>query len=108
MASVRSKHDAGKNADYRALVKSDILPGMQNAKAAGKITGYSVAIRGMGTPTGEFSTIVFHSKFADLDGQNPRNAARGQEAATKIGDRTNQLSTAQQTIVRRRLPDLSF
>ena len=102
------KMQPGKNQEYLSWVKTDILPGMQKAKAAGKIAGYTVNVRGVGAQVGEFTTITYYSKFADLDGPNPLIALLGQDAVTKINDRNQLLSTATQTIIRRRLPDLSF
>jgi hypothetical protein len=98
----------GKMQEYLAHYKADVLPAMQRAKAEGKIAGSTVATRGVGAPSGEFTTVTYYSKFADLDGPNPVVQVLGQEAANKIGARSSELSTAGQVIVRRRLADLSF
>ena len=98
----------GKMQDYLTFYKAEVLPAMQRAKAEGKIAGSTVAMRGVGAPSGEFATITLYNKFADLASGNPVALVLGQEAAAKIGDKANLLSTTGQTIVRRRVADLSF
>ncbi|MFN0178591.1 MAG: hypothetical protein ACKVZ0_07290 [Gemmatimonadales bacterium] len=98
----------GKMQEYLAHFRADVLPAMQRAKAEGKIAGVAVAVRGAGAPAGEFTVTTMYNKFADLEGPNPVVAVLGQEAATKLAARTDELSTAGQIIVRRRVADLSF
>lgn len=98
----------GKMQDYLSYYKAEVLPAMQRAKAEGKIAGSSVATRGAGAPSGEFTTVTMYNKFADLDNPNPVAAVLGQEAAQKIGEKANLLAPAGQVIIRRRVADLSF
>lgn len=98
----------GKMQEYLSFYKAEVLPAMQRAKAEGKIAGATVATRGAGAPSGEFTTVTMYNKFADLDNPNPVVAVLGQEASQKISDKTNLLSTAGQVIIRRRVADLSF
>jgi hypothetical protein len=83
----------GKIPDYVAYYRNDVSPGLQKAKASGKIAGATIAIRGAGAPSG------YYDKFADLDTGDPLVQALGTEAAQ---------ATNTQVIVRRRLADLSF
>jgi len=98
----------GKMPEYMAYYKAEVLPGLQKAKADGKIAGSSIAIRGVGAPTGEFTTVTFYSKFADLDAGDPLVGALGREAAAAVNAKGLQLATNTQVIVRRRIADLSF
>ncbi|MFN8580870.1 MAG: hypothetical protein U0163_07850 [Gemmatimonadaceae bacterium] len=85
-----------------------MLPGLQKAKAAGKIAGSTIAIRGAGATSGEFTTVTFYSKFADLDVGDPLVQALGQAEADKINAKGLELATNTQVIIRRRIADLSF
>jgi hypothetical protein len=98
----------GKVPDYIAYYRADVLPGLRKAKADGKIAGATIAIRGVGAPSGEIAAVTYYSKFADIDGGDPLVLALGREAADAINAKGAQFSTPTQVIVRRRLPDLSF
>ena len=98
----------GKMTEYLAFYKADILPAMQKAKADGKIAGATVAVRGAGAQSGEFTTVTYYSKFADMDAGDPMVLTLGQDAVDKIGAKGALLSTAVQVIVRRRVAELSF
>lgn len=98
----------GKMPEFLAHYRTEILPGMQKAKAAGKIAGSTIAIRGVGVPSGEFTTTTHYARFADLEGGNPLLLAFGQQAVNRINAKSATLSTVSQVVVRRRLADLSF
>jgi hypothetical protein len=98
----------GKMQDYLTFYRTEVFPAMQKAKAAGTIAGVSVATRGAGAPSGEFTVATFHPKFADLDAGDPLVPVIGREAAAAIAAKANQFSTPGQVIIRRRLPELSF
>ena len=98
----------GKQAEYLNYLKSDVLPTMKKAKETGKIAGYTVSIRGVGAQAGEISLTTYYSKFADMDAGNPLVVVLGQAAADPITAKADALSTAVQTIIRRRVADLSF
>ena len=98
----------GKQAEYLDYIKSDVLPAMKKAKAAGKIAGYTVSIRGVGAAAGELTTTTYYNKFADLDAGNPAIAVVGEAAATAMTAKAVPLATNVQVMVRRRVADLSF
>ena len=98
----------GKMQEYIAYYRAEVLPGLRKAKASGKIAGSTIAIRGVGATTGEFTTVTQYANFAGLDGGDPLVQALGQEAAARINAKGGELSTATQVIVRRRIADLSF
>ena len=98
----------GKQAEYLNYLKSDVLPAMKKAKEAGKIAGYNVSVRGVGAQAGEITTTTYYNKFADMDAGNPLVVVLGQAAADPITAKGDALSTAVQTIIRRRVADLSF
>lgn len=98
----------GKQAEYLAFYRSDILPAMQKAKAQGKIVGSTVSVRGAGGMSGEFVETTHYARFADIDSGAPLTVALGAEAAAKLNTKGATLATTKQVIVRRRLADLSF
>jgi len=98
----------GKQAEYLDYIKNDVLPVMKKAKAAGKIAGYTVSIRGVGAAAGELTTTTYYNKFADLDAGNPAIAVMGEAGATAMTAKAAPLATNVQVIVRRRVADLSF
>ena len=98
----------GKQAEYLNYLKSDVLPAMKKAKETGKIAGYNVSTRGVGAQAGEITTTTYYNKFADMDAGNPLVVVLGEAAAAPITAKGDALSTAVQTIVRRRVADLSF
>ena len=98
----------GKQEEYLTFIKNDVLPVMKKAKDAGKIAGYGVSIRGVGAAAGELTTTTYYNKFVDLDAGNPAIAVVGQAAATAITAKAATLATTVQTLLRRRVADLSF
>jgi hypothetical protein len=108
MRTVVRRIQPGKMQEYQALYRADVLPGLKKAKAAGKMAGSTFSVRGAGAQAGEFTTTEYFNKFADLDAGNPLVAALGQEAVTKINAKAAPLATTVQTIIRRRIADLSF
>lgn len=98
----------GKMAEFVAYYRAEVLPGLRKAKADGKIAGSTIAIRGVGAQSGEFTTVTYYAKFADIDAGDPLVLALGRESADAINAKGAQLSTATQVIVRRRIADLSF
>lgn len=99
----------GKTAqEYYAHYRADILPGMKRAKAMGHQLGSTVAARGMGAAAGEIVTVNHFAKFADLDKGSGLTAALGAEAAAAANAKGAGLTTVTRTVIRRRLPDLSF
>ena len=99
---------AGKQQDYLSYVRAEILPAMKKAKAAGKIAGYNVATRGVGSQAGEITTTTYYNKFADMDAGSPVVQMLGQAAADAITAKGNALATPVQAIIRRLVADLSF
>jgi hypothetical protein len=98
----------GKMADYLKYYHDEVLPGLQKAKASGRIAGSTIAIRGMGAQTGEFTTVTYYTKFADLDNGDPLVQALGREAAAAVNAKSALYATNTQVVVRRRIADLSF
>ncbi len=94
--------------EYYAHYRADILPAMKKAKAMGHQLGSTVAARGMGAPAGEIVTVNHYAKFADLDKGSAMNAALGAEAAAAANAKGAGITTVTRTVIRRRLPDLSF
>ena len=98
----------GKMQEFLQFYRADILPALQKAKANGTIAGASLAFRGVGAMSGEFTETTHYTKFADLEGGSPVLAALGAEANTKVMAKGALLATTKQVVLRRRLPDLSY
>lgn len=99
---------AGKQQEYLNYLKTDVVPVMKKAKDTGKIAGYNVSIRGVGAQAGEITTTTYYNKFAEMDAGNPLVVVLGAAAAAPIIAKGDALSTPVQTIIRRRVADLSF
>lgn len=98
----------GQMQPYLAFLASDVVPAMKKAKSDGKIAGYGVATRGVGATAGELTTITYYAKFADMDGGDPLLLAVGREEMNRINAKGAALASTVTTVVRRRIPDLSY
>lgn len=99
----------GKRAEYETLLRAEVLPAMRKAREMGKIAGYTYMARGAGAGANEFTETEHFAKFADLDGGNPLNLALGSaQAANAVNAKRTALATTVQTVVRRRVADLSY
>lgn len=99
----------GKRAEYETLAKAELLPALRKAKEMGKMAGFIYAARGAGAAANEFSETEVFMKFADLDGGNILGQAMGgNQAANALNAKRTALTTTVQTVVRRRVADLSF
>jgi len=107
--STRVRLAQGKRQDWINFQKNEILPLYKKAKAEGMIAGLNVSGRGFGSSNTEVSITTYYNKFADLDGGNVLGrVAGGQGAATKIFAKGAGLSTTIETVVRRRVEELSY
>ena len=98
----------GKAQDYQNFIKNEVLPLYKKAKAEGKVLGYSVSRRSFGSNNSEFTVTTYYSKFADLDGGPVLTRMLGQEGVAKLFAKSTGLSTTIETVVRRRVADLSY
>lgn len=98
----------GKAQDYLSFYRSEILPALRKAKEQGRIAGASVSMRGAGAQANEIAVTESYARFADLDAGNPIQAVMGGEAYAAAVAKGNALATGVQTIIRRRVADLSF
>ncbi len=98
----------GKTQDYLTHYRTEVFPALKKAKEQGKIAGAQVSVRGMGAQANEIATTEFYSKFADLDAGSPVLAVVGQQANDAINAKGTELATNVQTVLRRRVADLSF
>ena len=98
----------GKTQDYLTYYRAEVFPVLTKAKEQGKIAGSQVSVRGMGAQSNEIATSEFYSKFADLDADSPILAVVGQQASDAINAKGTALATNVQTVLRRRVAELSF
>jgi hypothetical protein len=106
--STRVRLLPGKAQEYEAFVKSDLLPILKKAKAEGKIAGYVVSRRQLGVAGNERTATVYLNKFADLDAGPAVTQMMGAEASAKLAAKHATLTSPVETLVRRRVADLSF
>jgi len=106
--SIRFRPAPGKARDYEDYLKTDLMPVYAKAKAAGKIAGYSVSRRGFGQGTGDRLIIVYLNKAADLEAGSPVTQVLGQEGAAKLNAKSVGMVTGVESMVRRRVADLSY
>jgi len=99
---------AGKAQAYEDFLKTDIVPAYAKAKAAGKMAGYSVNRRGLGASSRDVTTVVYLNKFADLEAGSPLTQILGREGVAKLTAKSAPLSALVETVVRRRVADLSY
>lgn len=98
----------GKMPEFLAWHRAEVLPALQKAKAAGKIAGSTIAVRGVGAPTGEFTVVTYHNTFAEIDAGDPLVQVLGREAARAINAKHALYSTPVRVDIRRRIADLSY
>ncbi len=101
--STRYRVAAGKGQEWENFVKAEILPVYKKAKA-----GYSVSRRGFGGNLNDRTTTTFAATFAELDAGSVFNRTLGADAAAKVRAKGVGLSNVIETVVRRRVEDLSF
>jgi hypothetical protein len=93
----------GRMQEFESLIKTEVLPGFRKAKMA-----LTVNHRGMGANPNDITFTPFMTKYAEMDLGSPPVRALGQETVTKLGPRVAALATNIDTVIRRRVPDLSF
>lgn len=98
----------GKTQDYLTYYRTEVFPALKKAKEQGKIAGAQVSVRGIGAQSNEIVTSEMYNKFADMDAGSPVLAVVGEAANTAINAKGTALATNVQTVVRRRVADLSF
>ncbi len=98
----------GKMGELRTFIRDSITPIMRKVAADGRIAGYTFAARGVGAPSGELTTNTLYKNFAGMEEGDPLVIGAGREAAATLNARLATLAPTVQTIIRRRLPDLSF
>ena len=106
--STRIRIANGKALEYENLIKNEMAPIYRKAKAEGKIAGYIFSRRQLGANVNERTSTVYLNKFADVEGGPTLTRLLGAEAAAKLTLKLSGLSTTVETLLRRRVADLSF
>ena len=94
----------GRVGDYLGLLNGEILA----ANKKGMAKRYLVSRVTFGGDPNEFRQASFEDKFAALDGDSPVVRGIGQDAATKLGQRSAGIVLSSQRTVWLRMPNLSF
>ncbi|MGH9662663.1 MAG: hypothetical protein ACRD96_29200 [Bryobacteraceae bacterium] len=94
----------GKRQEYLSFVRTELLPVYRKAR----IAGFLVSQRGFGSSANEIVLSTYYKQLADINSGPPLVQVLGREAAGKIVAKSADLATLVETVVRRRVNDLSF
>jgi hypothetical protein len=103
IVSARYRITAGKMAEFRELVKSEILPVYKKAKVT-----LIVNQRGPGANPADVNMVTGLAKMADLQGGPFLVQQLGQAGADKVTAKFGGVRTLVEVVVRRRVAELSF
>jgi hypothetical protein len=103
IATTRVRVAPGKMQDFLNVVKTDITPAYKKAKLT-----LIVNRRGLGTNGNDVTFTGPVDKYSEFDGLAPLVKALGQDGVTKLAAKLGGMSAVFETIVRTRVPDLSF
>jgi hypothetical protein len=94
---------------YRAFLREEVIPALQQAADRDLIAGYTVSTLGFGAPeAGIWSQSLYRTNVGSLDSGNPVTEILGAAGAQALAARANQLRTTVRTTVRRIVPELSY
>jgi hypothetical protein len=94
----------GKGPEFATITSTEFLPALKKAGA----TDYWVFATNFGGSGGERTIVSPASKFADFDQGPPIVRALGAEAAQKLTQKRNALTTRSEITIMRFLPNLSY
>ena len=108
LVTARVRVAPGRTQDFENYLKTDLVPVYKRAKDERKIAGYAVNRRALGANALDRTVTIYYNKFADMDGGPILTRMLGQEAASKLLDKSAGMATLVEQVVRRRVADLSF
>jgi hypothetical protein len=103
IATTRVRAAPGRMEDFLNLIKTDVTPAYKRAKITLVVTR-----RGIGANGNDISFSVPMENYAELDGPPSLVKALGQEGLAKFAAKFTGMGVVLETIVRTRVPDLSF
>lgn len=103
IATTRVRVAPGKMEDFLKIVKTDITPAYKKAKLT-----LLVNRRGLGTNGNDVTFTGPVAKYAEFDGPSPLVKALGQDGVAKLVAKIGPMAAVFETIVRTRVPELSF
>jgi len=103
IVSARYRITPGKMDDFRALVKSDVLPVYKKAKLQ---LVYNQ--RGPGANVNDVTMSTGYQKYAEMDGGPPLTKLLGTEAAAALNAKFRPTRTLVEVVVRHRVDELSW
>lgn len=103
----------GGNALFADFLRADVVPFMQQAKTAGKITGYGVSNAVQGSPEQGLRILtVYYANFAAYDAANANGGLAqqtlGAAGAQALNTKQARLGAAVRVVIRRRVAELSY
>jgi hypothetical protein len=98
----------GKSQAYMEFFKSEMMPVMRKAQAAGTFAGLDVTVSAHGGEWGLITLYMYYTSFAPLDDEPPVAKTLGPEGTRVLLAKGTGLITPLEWIVRRRVPELSY
>ena len=110
---LRLQPGPGGGAAFADFLRTDVLPMMQKAQAAGTVAGFGVSITNQGAEEqGLRITTTYYPTLAALDAAvaagGVAQATLGEAQAATLATKQARLATAVYTTIRRRVADLSY
>lgn len=103
IATTRVRVAPGKMDEFLKIVKTDITPAYKKANLT-----LLVNRRGFGTNGNDVTFTGPVAKYAEFDGPSPLVKALGQDGVAKLVAKIGPMAAVFETIVRTRVPELSF
>ena len=101
--STRRRVASGKMQEYESFMKAEVIPAYNKAKVT-----YANSRRGFGSNSSDIVGTTYYNKMADLDAGSPLTKVLGESGVAKLTAKGAGLSTIVETVVRRRVPELSY
>jgi hypothetical protein len=103
----------GEAPSFTDFLRGDVVPYMQQAKTAGRITGYQVSNAAQGSPEQGLRILTqYYANLAAYDAANANGGLAeqtvGAARAAQLGAKQAQFGAAVRVVIRRRIADLSY
>ena len=103
IVTTRFRVMSGKNADFDAILKNEVLPVYKKANAS-----LTVNARGLGGNPTEITVSTGMNKYSEMDGGSLLVKTLGQDGFARLATKVTAVSNLIEQVVRARVADLSF
>ena len=104
VAVLTARVQPGKEKDYEALIRSEVVPAMKKSGAP----AYLFSRRRMGGPSGTYTSVRLMKGWGELDGASEVRKAMGEAAFQKFADKRSGMIVESEMTLYRALPDASY